>query len=206
MTFCLYFDEFIVFTCPSKVPEKNLRETLNKTFQKIFLTLAVIWCCVGTMIIVYDARNKILNKISLYSLNLKKAQLSNEELANEILKEGGYILFFRHAEREKWIDVAMYDALEANHLPNAEDRFYEKAVCLSSKGKIQARAMGEVIRLLNLPVSSVVSSPSCRARQTAELVFGKYDNLNKVLVYKGPFLENENKRKEFLIYLLICRN
>ena len=99
---------------------------------------------------------------------------------------GGYILHFRHAERDKWTDVEMYDALEtelqngnSNSFRFAENEYFESAVCLNKRGKIQAEAMGEVIKYSKLPVSYVISSPSCRARQTADLVFGGYDFLEK---------------------------
>ena len=123
--------------------------------------------------------------------------------AKKILS-GGYILFFRHAERDKWIDVQMYDALESEPQEKnsesfrfAENEYFEGAVCLNKRGKIQAKAMGEVIKFSKLPVGYVVSSPSCRARQTANLVFGGFDELEKKFVHKGPYTELGN-RSEFL--------
>ena len=117
-------------------------------------------------------------------------------------------MFFRHAERDKWKDVRLFDSIEvgldnigkeANGRRFGENDYFKNAVCLNKRGKIQAKAMSEIIELSKLPVGNIISSPSCRARQTAELVFGKYDNLNKALVHKGPFLEDENERKNFLI-------
>ena len=35
---------------------------------------------------------------------------------------GGYILHFRHAERDKWIDVQMYDALESDVHNNGNNK------------------------------------------------------------------------------------
>ena len=64
---------------------------------------------------------------------------------------GGFILHFQHAERDKWIDVQMYDALESDVHSNglnesryAENDHFNKAVCLNERGKIQAKAIGEV--------------------------------------------------------------
>lgn len=153
----------------------------------------------------WKVNEKLLNKLN------PKMTGDDEFWAKEILN-GGYILFFRHAERAKWIDVNMFDAIEAglnnkedgkNGKRFAENDYFKDAVCLNKRGEIQAQGMSEIIKFSKLPIGNIISSPSCRARQTAELVFGKYDNLNKVLVYKGPFLENENKRKEFLIDYLI---
>ena len=65
-------------------------------------------------------------------------ELTNYKIAKDIQKNGGYILFFRHAHREKWIDINMYDAYDATNNLKAEDEYYEDAVCLSNMGKIQA--------------------------------------------------------------------
>ena len=148
----------------------------------------------------WKVNQSLLNKIR------SKKTGSDEFWAREILN-GGYILYFRHAERDKWTDVYMFDALESS-LQNksndvtgrrfAENDYFEDAVCLNKRGKIQAQGMKEIIKFSKLPIGNIISSPSCRARQTAELVFGKYDNLNKALIHKGTFLENENERKNFL--------
>ena len=67
-----------------------------------------------------------------------------------------------YAERDKWIDVEMYDALESDLHNNgfdesryAESDYFENAVCLNYRGKIQARAMGEHIKYIGLPIGKV---------------------------------------------------
>ena len=77
----------------------------------------------------------------------------------------------------------MYDALESdvhnnglNESRYAENDYFHKAVCLNAKGKIQAKAIGESLKHIGLPIGAVHSSVSCRARQTAELVFGDMTN------------------------------
>ena len=124
--------------------------------------------------------------------------------AREIIK-GGYILHFRHAERDKWLDVHMYDLLEAKFHDNGvdgtafgESKYYEKAVCLNDRGLAQARAMGQIISEVNLPMSLVISSPSCRARQTADMAFGGYDSLDLLLLHEGVFTENLQKYRQKL--------
>ena len=119
--------------------------------------------------------------------------------------KGGYILHFRHAERDKWIDVAMYDALESDLHDNglnesryAENDYLNRAVCLNDRGKIQAKAMGETLKFIGLPIGTVHSSVSCRARQTAELAFGGYDKLHRILVHAGPYNESDDVRVENL--------
>ena len=112
---------------------------------------------------------------------------------------------FRHAERDKWIDVTMYDALESDVHENginesryAENDYFKNAVCLNERGLIQAKAMGEHIKFINLPIGKVYSSISCRSRQTAELAFGGYNSLHRILVHKGPYNEDKEIRLEKL--------
>ena len=185
-----------------------------KNYFKIILSLFI--CISGLTSTYYLTANRREIKKNLGKVNqrffskVKIKQIGNDKFwAKEILN-GGYILFFRHAERNKWASVKMFDAIEVGLHENgengtrfAENEYFKDAVCLNKKGEVQAQGMREIIEFSNLPVGNIISSPSCRARQTAELVFGKYDNLNKGLVYKGPFLENENKRKEFLKDYLI---
>jgi len=104
----------------------------------------------------------------------------------------------------------MYDVLESDVHKNgvngsryAEKGYLGKFVCLNEKGKLQARAMGEHIKHIGLPIGYVISSPICRARQTAEIAFNRYDKLDRMLVHRGPFNESESKRVEVVknIYL-----
>ena len=120
-----------------------------------------------------------------------------EDVARNLLN-GGYILHFRHAERDKWINVQMYDALESDVHDNgenstryAENDYFKDAVCLNKRGEIQARAIGEHLKQIGLPIGYVISSPSCRSRQTAELAFGGYDRLDRDLVHRGAYNETE---------------
>ena len=134
-----------------------------------FLLLLIV--SFSSVLNIYEKRNKIFlflndkfNESSSYYLDK-----SDIYWAKEILN-GGYILHFRHAERDKWIDVQMYDALESDLHKNgldesryAENEYFNKAVCLNDRGKIQAKAIGESIKYIGLPIGIVYSSVSCRA-------------------------------------------
>ena len=48
--------------------------------------------------------------------------------------------------------------------------------------------INEFIKKHGMKIGTVISSPSCRARQTAEIAFNKLDLENKLLAYKGCFL------------------
>ena len=190
--------------------EKNFF-ILKKLFKLLFIFLFLI-ILFSSLLNIYEKKNeikfKVLNILGIsYSDTVDDYSVSeaNEYWAKEIMK-GGYILHFRHAERDKWIDVQMYDALESdvsnNGLDNsryAEFDYFDEAVCLNKRGKIQARAMGEHLSNIKFPIGNVVSSVSCRARQTANLAFDGYDSLHRILVHSGPYNEKIKYRNKSLI-------
>ena len=143
-----------------------------------------------------------LNKNTIPPLDLRSAgyvayDLNEEDefWAKEI-SNGGYILYFRHAEREKWPIVMSYDAFELyTNEKEAENSSYSKAVCLSDRGIEQAKIMNFYIKLSKMKISEVISSPSCRAKQTSELAFGRIDKISNALVHYGPWNE---ERKDHL--------
>ena len=197
----------------------------NFKFLSISVILLIFFTVItfSSLLNVYEKKEKIFKFISLnlgisnsdknYFYKIKKKDIY---WANEILN-GGYILHFRHAERDKWIDLTMYDALESDvhnrgldSTRYAENDYFSGAVCLNERGKVQARAMGEHIQKIGLPIGLVVSSVSCRARQTAELAFGGYNSLHRLLVHTGPYNETQENRiknlKLFYENLLISSN
>ena len=188
-----------------------MSKKLNIVFKIIFFSFFIL-ISFSSIINLYEKKNDIKFKIySLLDISPKSDSnfyfISEEDKywANQVMK-GGYILHFRHAERDKWIDVAMYDALESDVHNNgldesryAENDYFDEAVCLNKRGKIQARAMGEHLNNINFPSGYIASSPSCRARQTADLVFNGYDSLHRILVHTGPYNETKKNRSETLI-------
>ena len=88
--------------------------------------------------------------------------LSGERLASA-LRGGGYVIYFRHAETDPVPDdanpVVLSDCSTQRNLSNA--------------GKIQAQEIGQAIARLEIPVGSVLSSPFCRALDTARIAFGR---------------------------------
>ena len=178
---------------------KNSIKTVFKYLLVVIITIAAGLVITSSIVYLFDMRGKISNKLSSYRGTMVGGD-ADYYWAKEILN-GGYILHFRHAERDKWIDVQMYDALESDVHENgidesryAENDYFSKAVCLNSRGKIQARTMGEHISRIGLPISTVVSSVSCRARQTSKLAFGGFDTQHRLLVHQGPYSENYDAR------------
>tara|TARA_Y100000996_G_scaffold408298_1_gene387134 strand:+ start:1238 stop:2026 length:789 start_codon:yes stop_codon:yes gene_type:complete len=183
----------------------------KKKIKNFFFTLIIFTIFFSSILNIYDNRSKIItffvNKFLAKSIPSTIKYTDNNKntfWANEIL-DGGYILHFRHTERDKWKDVQMYDALESDvHLNGpdesryAENEYFDKAVCLNERGKIQARAIGEHIKNIGLPIGNVITSVSCRSRQTAELAFGGYDSMKRILVHIGPYKEDLSLRNEKL--------
>ena len=154
----------------------KIKNHLIKYILITFILAALGIVTVSSSFYIYEKRGEILYKLGL--TDEYSSHPADDYWAREILN-GGYILHFRHAERDKWIDVQMYDVLESDLHTNgiddsryAENDYFSQAVCLNERGKIQAKAMGEHIQHIGLPISTVVTSVSCRGRQTADLAFG----------------------------------
>ena len=187
--------------------KKNLLQSLFKNLnlkviEKVVFYFALCIITASSFFNLYDQRYKIKSKISSYVTKPTFEKNNDENLKwAKLLMNGGYILHFRHAERDKWIDVVNYDSLDSHVLDKGENQtrypendYFNSAVCLNERGKVQAKVMAEHITHIRLPIGYVISSPSCRARQTSEIVFGGYDEMKTILVHKGPYAENEKER------------
>jgi virginiamycin B lyase len=81
----------------------------------------------------------------------------------EELRDGGYVLYFRHAATDfTQSDTDPSDLSDCSTQRN-----------LIAAGREDARAIGRGFRRLGIPVGTVLSSRFCRARQTARLAFGR---------------------------------
>ena len=99
-------------------------------------------------------------------------KLDDEDLV-AALREGGYVIYIRHAKTNKdWGDQISPEL-------DLEDCNTQRQ--LSDEGKVDAKEIGEGIKAAGIPVGNVISSEYCRAYNTAELAFGtfkKNSNLN----------------------------
>ncbi|NEP19894.1 MAG: histidine phosphatase family protein, partial [Leptolyngbya sp. SIO4C1] len=93
-------------------------------------------------------------------------KLSGAALLSE-LQNGGHIIYFRHAQTER--DYA--DQAD----PNLDLNDCETQRKLSDVGIEQAEEIGSAFEAQNIPVGDVIASDYCRAWQTAELAFGRYE-------------------------------
>lgn len=92
------------------------------------------------------------------------AQTQDEQLW-ERLKKGGLILLMRNSATDEG---------------GGDPKGYKVTDCatqlnLTDKGRAEAKRIGEVLRKRGVPIDKVLSSQFCRARDTAQLAFGKYE-------------------------------
>ena len=117
----------------------------------------------------------------------------NEYWAKEIVK-GGYVLFFRHAQREKWNDiVTAYDAYELVNEIEARGSWFERAVCLTPRGIKDAKLIGIVFNHAEIKINKIFSSPSCRSRETAMYAFDRIDMYDPAILHPTAINNKEYK-------------
>jgi phosphohistidine phosphatase SixA len=81
----------------------------------------------------------------------------------DALRHGGYVLYFRHAST----DFGQNDDAMTSFENCAQQRN------LTDKGRAEARAIGAGLAHARVPVDTVLASPYCRTRETAQLIFGR---------------------------------
>jgi len=92
------------------------------------------------------------------------------------LRTGGLVIIFRHG-RTTGRNKRPFDPYDCTRQRN-----------LSDEGRVELRQVGNAIRSIGIPVSAVQSSPMCRTRETAWLVFGQVTP-NKVLAKRSAVAE-----------------
>ncbi len=86
----------------------------------------------------------------------------NSSLFN-LLRNGGYVLYTKHGE-----------ATVGEDKPNLNFHYCITQRNLSEVGRRQAIYYGEILRMLEIPISyPILVSPFCRAIETGQLAFGR---------------------------------
>ena len=130
--------------------------------------------------------------IIIISLNVSIKVNSNELLVNS-LKEGGKLIFIRHAFAPGTGDPENFDIMDCSTQRN-----------LSKKGKYQAKKIGTFFHNNQIPIFKVISSQWCRCKETASIAF-----LDKFVAksflnsfYSDKFYKNKRKQiKELKEYI-----
>ena len=100
------------------------------------------------------------------------------------------MLYLRHAST----DFSRNDAKMTSYEDCASQRN------LTDKGRDEARAVGEHLRRLKVPIGTVLASPFCRTLETARLAFGNAQPMAEVR--GGPVRSDDPKRYDGLRRLL----
>lgn len=98
---------------------------------------------------------------------------------------GGYVLFFRHSERDAGaISIPTLAAADNNGdcRPGSE---------LTENGKADAVALGERFARYGIVVQKVYASPTCRTTQMATLAFGTFET-TRALTWPGMWTGDES--------------
>jgi phosphohistidine phosphatase SixA len=96
--------------------------------------------------------------IFIFSASANAQMISGPALVNA-LRQGGYVLVMRHAN----------SPAQPPAKGDADPKNVKLERQLDSTGRDTARAMGEAVRSLRIPIGDVFSSPTFRAHQTVEL-------------------------------------
>lgn len=94
-----------------------------------------------------------------FMTNIKSPPL---EQVHAMLRQGGYVLFFRHAETDEYPERGPINFSNCATQRN-----------LSPIGREHSRRLGRVIAEAGIPVGGVLASPFCRTMETARLAFGR---------------------------------
>ncbi|WP_137896635.1 histidine phosphatase family protein [Ramlibacter sp. 2FC] len=108
------------------------------------------------------------------------------------LRKGGLVIYFRHGLTEQSGSTD-----EAADLARCETQRQ-----LSAEGREQSRRTGQAFRTLRIPVGSVVSSPFCRCKDTAQLAFGHH-TVDKDLHFAINADATETRRLALALRLLL---
>ena len=123
---------------------------------------------------------KILFIIFITLPSTIKADL-NENLISE-LKEGGKVIFIRHAYAPGGGDPDNFDIKDCNTQRN-----------LNNSGKLQASNIGNYFKKNKIPIYKVISSEWCRCKETAFLSFKNFEiNFFLNSFYGLKFSKNRN--------------
>lgn len=150
----------------------------------------------------------------IHSIKSKENLKKHSYWANKI-KNGGYVLHIRHGQREKWDTVTAYDAHEIVNNINARESSFYKATCLTERGIEDSKLIGIVFEHAKIPIGKIISSPSCRSRETAEYAFKKIDKFDTSILhatavdpdewdimakrYKNLLIQNQIQGKNLII-------
>jgi len=152
-----------------------------KTYKLYFVVIAITLIWVGF--------NSIPCRIaSAQTLESSNKQPTVVDFPIQKLKDGGYIIIFRHTTRNR------------QNLPR-DDIYYRDELSgrckaghdLSAKGIEEAHTFKKNFERVDIPVGRVYVSPPCRMRQMADIIFGEKYQVVQELIYPAAIKEKYHK-------------
>lgn len=172
---------------------------LNKKSLMLFVSVFLVG---GVLMFIPVVHSFMHSAITNTELDASPDAISDDSEADDYathvkwakeVQKGGYVLHFRHAQREKWNDVTAFDALELRQGLKAENESFARATCLTMQGVEEAKMMGEILTMTGVGISTVYTSPSCRARQTSQHAFGGEGTLVNSLLHRTAIAKDQHK-------------
>jgi phosphohistidine phosphatase SixA len=136
----------------------------------------------------------MLLRILIVCLSLLAAPAASATEAGwALLRQGGHVVFLRHADTPSATDPANFDLANCATQQNLTDR-----------GGIQARRIGALFATRAAPVEKVLTSAYCRCRDTATLAFedSPVEHYAALDFLPGDDAGNEAKAKEITDFVL----
>jgi phosphohistidine phosphatase SixA len=156
---------------------------------RFVLNMAVIFLIVAVVNITLDQKWRSVYRYlasAVTGSNQAPARIP-QEITTDTLKAmslGGYTLFIRHATQHDLLDPNAFDRY-ATLVGGEPHPTFTTSMCISEQGRAETWLMKQVFEKANIPVGKVYSSPVCRARETAELVFDHIDVIDQSLNYQS---------------------
>lgn len=154
----------------------NRRRHIHQRMKRILLGLGLLLCIptfIGAAELVGDIEPKL-----------------QEEEVIQALKQGGYVIYFRHGATNKTGEKSV----EKKDLENCAIQRN-----LSPEGRAQAKAIGAAFKRHKIPIGRVYTSPYCRCVDTAMNLFGK---AKKSDALHFAIHTTKEQRKEITVKLL----
>ena len=176
-----------------------MKKILNYFFIFVILTITSV-ILISSLINIYKHRTDIAAFFYGKDETAKQKLVSvidqgalDSTWANNI-KKGGYVLWFRHAHRNKWDEsVAYLDAYALkNNIDEAKSSFSD-GTCLSQRGVQGAKILGKIMLENQIKISEIWSSPSCRSKETAMIAFGRIDKIYNCILHGSAININQHK-------------
>ena len=105
---------------------------------------------------------------------LAAAELTGDAMLTA-LKDGGYVVYFRHAISDTTQNDA--DPIKVDDCSTQRN--------LSDAGRAQSKKLGSAFQLLGIKVDKVMASPYCRAKETAKTAFDKVEPVGALFYSLG---------------------